>query len=601
MCYILYMNKDVIYIEPEDDITDIISKIEGSKQKIIALVPPKKAGVFRSVVNIKLIAKAGVTAGKNVVIVTGDSSITKLAGAAKLPVAKNLQSAPTIPDVEAVAEEVVEEAVAETEEKPTEKEATEEEKPETEEAEEDDEEGEEEEALPKKKEPKKKSASKLTGNKILDWIKTHKKLSIIIGVGGLLLILILIWALVIAPAAELQVSIKTDANNFSKTISFTTNLGDENIEEGKFYLEEKKIESSQEVDFEATGEKNVGEKASGEVTVYAYFPLNIKASTVINEGDSFTISGLTYKSTASEVLAYSGKQNDYSECDNKDNKDGLLEFGCRITGHVPIVATEPGEKYNMAPSSTGWTTTAKVFVSSEKNISGGTNDIIKIVQQSDIDKAKGELASTNESENKEKLYETINDSSLKIESSFKQDAGKVESTPAVGEEVKEGVKPKIKATTTTSIYVLDKTKVEEFIKKGVELDESQKIYEIRNPFVESFMDTSDGYTGRLKAVYYTGPKITENDVIEKVKGKGLGEAQHDLRDINGVAEVHIEKSFPWVLHIPNDPNKITVVFEIKDQNGNKIEAKEESEEENKDGENSDNKESEEKTEEKKEK
>ena len=37
------MNKDVIYIEPEDDITDVILKIENSKEKIVALVPPKKA------------------------------------------------------------------------------------------------------------------------------------------------------------------------------------------------------------------------------------------------------------------------------------------------------------------------------------------------------------------------------------------------------------------------------------------------------------------------------------------------------------------------------------------------------------------------------
>ena len=52
------MNKETIYIEPENDITDIIAKIENAKEKIIALVPPKKAGVFRSVVNIKLIAKS---------------------------------------------------------------------------------------------------------------------------------------------------------------------------------------------------------------------------------------------------------------------------------------------------------------------------------------------------------------------------------------------------------------------------------------------------------------------------------------------------------------------------------------------------------------
>ena len=66
MWYILFMNKDVIYIEPEDDITDIISKLENSKEKIVALVPPKKSGVLRSVVNIKLIPKAGTNANNNV-------------------------------------------------------------------------------------------------------------------------------------------------------------------------------------------------------------------------------------------------------------------------------------------------------------------------------------------------------------------------------------------------------------------------------------------------------------------------------------------------------------------------------------------------------
>ena len=45
------MNKDVIYIEPEDDITDIISRIKSSKQKVVALVPPKKLGIMRSAVN----------------------------------------------------------------------------------------------------------------------------------------------------------------------------------------------------------------------------------------------------------------------------------------------------------------------------------------------------------------------------------------------------------------------------------------------------------------------------------------------------------------------------------------------------------------------
>ena len=53
------MNKDVIYIDVEDDITTIISKIKASKERIIALVPPRRIGVLQSAVNIRLLARAG--------------------------------------------------------------------------------------------------------------------------------------------------------------------------------------------------------------------------------------------------------------------------------------------------------------------------------------------------------------------------------------------------------------------------------------------------------------------------------------------------------------------------------------------------------------
>ena len=91
------MNKDVIYIEAEDDITDILAKIKNAKNKIVALVPPKKAGVLRSAVNFKLITKAATKAEKTVVLVSGDESLVRLASAANIPVAKTLQSKPRLP------------------------------------------------------------------------------------------------------------------------------------------------------------------------------------------------------------------------------------------------------------------------------------------------------------------------------------------------------------------------------------------------------------------------------------------------------------------------------------------------------------------------
>ena len=48
------MNKDVIYIDVEDDITAIVGKIKASKERIIALVPPKRVGVVRLICGLSL-------------------------------------------------------------------------------------------------------------------------------------------------------------------------------------------------------------------------------------------------------------------------------------------------------------------------------------------------------------------------------------------------------------------------------------------------------------------------------------------------------------------------------------------------------------------
>ena len=550
------MNKDVIYIEPEDDITDIITKIENSKEKIIALVPPKKAGVFRSVVNIKLMAKVGTTAEKTIVLVTTDPSIVKLAAATKLPVTKNLQTPPAIPtadtETEMTSEEDIVEAPDEIEEEEI-KEALEEEK---EEAGDKD----EEKGKTDKKEKKAKKSTEKSGNPIIDWIKSHKKLVIFSGIGLLTLIIFMVWAFAIAPTATVTVGIKTETKNFSENVTFTTNAADEKANEGKFYLQEKKIETTQEVKFEATGKKNNGEKASGDVVAYVYF--KDSGNIAVNSGTNFTINGLSFISQESATLSWDGKT--VTDCENNGEASAITS-GCLIYKRILVTAAEPGTKYNISASQSGWSTVANVSGAySDKAMSGGTDDIITVVEQADIEKAKNELKAANEEENKEKLLSSIGDELLAIESSFDQNTDRAVATPAAGEEVKDGQQPVLKATTTASVFVIDKAKVEEFIREKAKISDDQKIYEIKNPYVENFVKGDSGYAGRLKTTYAVGPKVTENDIVEMIKGKGIGDAQHDLKNINGVVSVSIDTSYPWVGSIPGDTNKITVNIEIKD-------------------------------------
>ena len=571
------MNKDVIYIEPEDDITDIITKIENSKEKIIALVPPKKASVFRSIVNIKLIAKAGVNASKSVVLVTTDPSIIKLAGATKLPVTKDLQSAPTIPEsdtaekIETASEDTVIESTGETEEEVVEsieEEAEEKKEDESEKSEKPEESDEEKEGKEDKKdepedskESKGKKKKALTGN----WFLDHKKVLIFSGIGALVLILALVWAFGIAPAAYVTVAVRTTSTNFSESATFTNNLSEENISEGKFYLTEEKIETKNELEFDATGKKNIGEKAKGSVVVYHYFRND--GSIAVDAGASFINNGLKFTADTEVTISWNGT--DAAKCENNGQASAITS-GCLVSGRVKVTAAEPGEKYNIAAISSGWSTTVNAGVYSDSAMSGGSDKTVTVVQQSDIDAALAKIADSNagtEAARKQQLLDSIKDDSFVIESSYKQKLSDPISDPKIGEEVEEGKKAKLTVITTDSIYTIDKTKVEEFISTKAKLAENYKIYKMNDPFVENFTAVGDSYIGKIKTSFVSGPKVTENDVIDVIKGKGLGEARAALLDtFSGIDsnKTKINVSYPWVFNIPSNPTKITVTIDVEE-------------------------------------
>ncbi len=561
------MNKDVIYIEPEDDITDIIAKIENSKEKIIALVPPKKAGVFRSTVNIKLIVKAGVNAGKKIVLVTTDPSIIKIAATAKLPVTKDLKSAPAVPKVDGVAEietksvdEVLEADGEQTEEEVVED--IEDETKDTEDAEEKNENA-EEDATDEKDKKDKKSDGKKKKRKLTD-----KQRKIVIGAsigGGVLFILLLVWAFAIAPAVSVTVAVRTTTTNFSENATFTTKLTDENVAEGKFYLDEKKSETKVEASFEATGNKDMGDKATGELIVYYYF--REKGNIAISKGATFSNSGLSFVADDSAVLSWDGTDTD--KCKNSGEPSSFTS-GCLIINRVKVTATEPGSQYNLSASSSGWTTTANVGVYSEQAMSGGTTNMVTVVQKSDVDKALAKIVDDNASSQaarKTKLLSTIEDGSFIIDSSFKQSISEPVSTPAVGEEVKPGEKALITVTVTDSIYMIDKTKVEEFITEKAKLAENYKIYEMNDPFIENFTEVDKEYVGKIKTSFVSGPKVTENEVVDTIRGKGIGEARTDLLNtFSGIDSnnTSIDASYPWVFSVPSDVTKITVTIKVEE-------------------------------------
>ena len=317
------MNKDIYYIEPEDDITDIINRLKTSKQKIIALIPPKKVSILRSAINLKLIVRTAKTLDKAVVIVTLDPALMKLSAAAGLPFAKNLQSRPILPSE---FKEDISKASPETEEtisnqnQPTLSHDEISNSSNTEES--------ASKESPKnqtKKNPVKallnkriaKSADKKTNSEIsldsaevessqgsesnaVKKIPSFDKLRKWIILGAITTVFIIclsVWALVFAPAAKISVKIKTTPDNFSENIAFATSVDQASNKEGKILLETETLEKETSVE-----EINAAMKAASNES-FGYTEEELVSSDVI--GISF---GSLFDATQTKVLTVDGKQ-----------------------------------------------------------------------------------------------------------------------------------------------------------------------------------------------------------------------------------------------------------------------------------------------------
>lgn len=575
------MNKDVIYLEPEDDITNIISKIQDAKQKVIALVPPKKITVLRSAVNLKLITKTAAELEKVVVIITKDVSLQKLALSANIPVAESLQSRPILPtDTTAVAK--ITAAAESVDSKPASKtpksssDATSDDDPlanfsmstakdrTPRPAEEllDDSDIEADEVDDIVTNTPKKSP------KVSNFLKYRK----FIIAGAIVLTLILgfgVWASTLAQSAKIAVSVRTTANNFSEPVNFTIKPNEEDAKSGVFFLEQQKLVKVSEVKFKATGQKNIGEKAKGNIVVSANFtPAQVanEQGITIAAGTKFTYDSKEYVSTSATVIS-ANKSDVASSCEN-----GASFFNptCAKSAKVPVQSVESGEKFNLGEHSSGWTSNDRHFtIKGNESISGGTDKIVTVIQQSDINKAKELLATASESDGRAELTKKIPSGALVLDTTFKMDAAKAPtSIPALNEEVKDDQEPVLKSETTFTMYSIDKVRIEEFIraKSETKIADDQKVYSVGSPFVERFMidETKKFYaTAKIKTTTDTGPKITEQDIMDKSRGRKIGEVQSLIKSINGVSTVSVEVPYFWVRSVPDDPNKVTIDLSVE--------------------------------------
>lgn len=531
--------KDTIYIDVDDEITNIIEKVKDSPNSIVALVLPKRATVLQSIVNMKLLKRSAQTSKKKVVLITSEASLLPLAGAVGVYVAKNLQSKPEIPAAPEVVPNAHEAVIDEGELEDTD-EAVDTQKTV----------GElagvaavgaaaAKSEVPKKaaKAAKPKKDSKF---KIPNFEKFRSRLFLIVlGVVGLFALLY--WAFFMAPSAKITVVTDTEAVNTSVTFTADTDAAALDVEDAVVPTKTAETKDVQSEKVAATGTKDVGTKASGDLTMS------------IGCGD---VNGLPPSVPAGTGVSANGLTFITQSTVNVTTPD--FSNGCRFTGSTKIVAQKNGDQYNLSATSYSVNGYSELLANGS-NMTGGTSKVIKIVSQSDVDSAANKLAEKDENQVKSQLTKELEDAGYYvIQSSFKKSKQEVSSSPTVGSEASEAT---VTATTTYSITGVKQEDLESLIKE----EASGSIDEEKQQIVSAGLDeatfTVEGDKITVETIATAGPKIDVAATTEQIAGKKRSEVITIIEQNPGVKEVRIDYSPFWVTNTPKKTSKIQIVFE----------------------------------------
>jgi hypothetical protein len=562
------MNKDVIYIDVEDDITAIIGKVKDAKEKIVALVPPKRVGVLQSAVNLHLLARAATQADKRLVLITNNAALGALAAAAKVPIAKNLQSKPELAEISALdidngediidgaqlpvgelartadaaalgavafTDPAIDDAVRENAAEEISRAAP---------------------PLPGQAPRKPKSKS---GMGVPNFNRFRKKLIFIIA-GVVLLIGFLVWAIIFAPRADVIITARTTDSSANAKVTLgndaTTSLASSSI---KTVVQQTKKDVA--VEFEATGKKDVGEKASGSVTIRN---CDYSSGFSLPAGTKFTAGGMVFVSTAAvSVPGYTAPSS--TLCTLSGSTSGKAT--------VAVQASDIGDSYNLSAR----TYTVDSIPAGSKveavgtDMAGGSKRQVKVVSSSDIQAATDQMAQQNSDDIKKELTGKFNDTFIVLDQTFKIDRGQPQSVPAVDQEVTTG-KAKLTSNITYSLSGIAKADADRFLneyfKKQLEGQSDRRVYDNGASKVTftNVAPVDAGFTTNIVATAKIGPKIDDQAIKELAKGKRYGEIQSSIEAIQGVDNVDV-KFFPfWVSAAPNDTKKIKIDFNLNESN-----------------------------------
>lgn len=538
--------KETIYIDADDEITAIIDKVRSSNAKIIALVLPKRSQALQSTVNLKLLKRIATQSKKNIALITSDPNLLPLIGAVGLHVAKTPQSKPEVPKAPVQASATTSSAqdnakspAGDVAVAPLHAEDTIElnnvsKLP----------------ALGAKKNGEKKPFNKKL--KVPDFDRF--RLMLFGGIGLLILLIVgSIFAFIVLPKAT--ISVKTDTSNISTDLTLTALTTANALDTEKLIIPalKKEVKKTENEKTLATGQKNMGEKATGTVKIYN-----------CNKDDKLSDTVRTVPAGA--VLSSGGSSYILSEAVEVEPSSfvGNTCLRNRPSDSVTVTAQVSGDQYNLSARKYA----VGGFPSMEadgSNMTGGTSKMVQVISQQDVNNAKERvLERLNNSVKKELKSQFTGQNMLALEDTYGAGEATVTSTPNINEE---GSEATITVVITYTQLGVSKDHLKTLIKENVNksIDTSKQV--IRDDGLESatirILDkkSENETTFSFATITVAGPQLDTEGIKQEIAGQKKGATIRAIESRPGIKEVEVDYSPFWVFSTPKRLNRINITFD----------------------------------------
>jgi hypothetical protein len=546
--------KETVYVDVEDEITAIIDKVEASKSKIVVLMLPKRATHLQSVVNMRLLKRAADNAKKSLVLVTSEAALLPLAGVAGLHVAKDLKSAPAIPDspiseaaeVEAPIDTDTAEGEAETPAKLDYKRSI----------------GElaaahdtdeaisigDDEDLPTPTAPKTAAEKAKSKQKLKVPNFERFRLLLFGGIAALIALIIFIFmAIFVLPKAVIAIHTASTPISANLTLNASDKYTALNQSANQIPASLKATKQSSNQQVNATGRQNQGDKATGIVTVST---VCTKVPSSVDAGTGMSSNGLTYVTTDDLKFKVSGS----------DSNGNII-----CSGDVPVKASQGGSQYNLSSGSTFKMSNSQGYTGKNSSaLTGGTDNNVTVVSQQDVDNARTKATSGQNADDftKQFLKQLDQQGFYVLKSTLKTEDPVINASPGVGQPAST---VNVSVQVTYTILVVPKTDLKEVITNTLkeQIDEAKQKINSEDVLKDASV-TVQSQTGPAAATLNVSettdavPIINVATVKKQVAGQKTGNIKAMLANYPGVKSVDVKLSPFWVSKVPKKQSKITI-------------------------------------------